>query len=130
MFRRNTGKKCYAAIRTGRDIIEDLETRFTKIRNETAALKSEAEQNLSDIAENKEDKVKFLKDDVDQAIKNASEGVSEFKQTLSEKSDELVKQAKFASYDIKKGAGEVGLGFQKAWNEFRQALETAYGRLK
>ena len=103
----------------GSELVHDLEARFEAIQAQATALKEKAAQAEIAVSEQSGSVADALKDKYEQA-----------KDTMAEQSEKMADQARVTGAQLKDAAGDVGEGFERAWQELRDAISAAAEKIR
>jgi len=112
----------------GADLITDIERKYLDLRKQHELLRARTEIQLEEAErETASDKISQK---VQEKMSDASDTLSAAKEATVAKAGEIKNQASETAANLKKGAGDVGEGFQAAWSDVRQSFDAALDRLK
>lgn len=112
----------------GTDLVTDIERKYLALRKQHELLRARTEVQLEEAQ--RETTSEKISQKVQEKVSDASESLSAAKDATVAKASELKEQASETATNLKKGAGDVGDGFQVAWADLRQSFEAAMDRLK
>ena len=129
----DTWEKSLAELRAkeaivGADLVTDIERKYLDLRKQHELLRARTEVQLEEAK--RETTTEKITQQVQEKMSDASDTLSAAKEATVAKAGEIKEQASETAKNLKKGAGDVGEGFQAAWTDLRQSFEAAMDRLK
>jgi len=112
----------------GADLVADIERKYLDLRKQHELLRARTEVQLED-AERATTSEKITQK-VQEKMGEASESLTAAKDATVAKAGEFKDQSSETFDNLKKGAGDVGEGFQTAWADLRESFEAAIARMK
>ena len=125
----------------GRDMLDELESRYEEVNRQAQALRQEGEEQLQKAQTSATESAAQTSEQTREVMKDTQEFVEKSTAQAKESFDHLSTQAKAqseaaavnfkdASEKLWIGAQEIGEGFSRAWVELRQSFDSASKKLQ